>query len=56
LVVGGTVGTWQAGTVSTGAITRLPPMAAGVVTGLSDLPTAATTVSNGNFVIYGRIS
>jgi hypothetical protein len=56
LVVGSTAGTWQAGTVSTGAITRLPPMAAGVVTGLSDLPTAATTVSNGNFVIYGRIS
>lgn len=56
LVVGGTAGTWQAGTVTTGAITRLPPMAAGVVTGLSDMPTAATTVSNGNFIIYGRIS
>jgi hypothetical protein len=56
LVVGSTAGTWQAGTVTTGAITRLPPMAAGVVTGLSDMPTAATTVSNGNFMIYGRIS
>lgn len=56
LVVGSTAGTWQAGTVTTGALARLPPMAAGVVTGLSDMPTAATTVSNGNFVIYGRIS
>jgi hypothetical protein len=56
LVVGSTAGTWQAGTVTTGAITRLPPMAAGAVTGLSDMPTAPTTVSNGNFMIYGRIS
>jgi hypothetical protein len=56
LVVGSTAGTWQAGTVTTGAITRLPPMAAGVVTGLSDLPTAATTVSLGNFMPYGRLS
>jgi hypothetical protein len=31
-------------------------MAAGAVTGLSDMPTAPTTVSNGNFMIYGRIS
>jgi hypothetical protein len=56
LVVGGTVGTWQAGTVSTGAITRLPPMVAGLVTSLSDLPTSPTSVSNGSFVLYGRIS
>lgn len=56
LVVGSTPGTWQAGTVTTGAITRLPPMVAGLVTSLSDLPTSPTSVPNGSFVLYGRIS
>ena len=56
IVVGTTTGTWQAGTVSTGAFMRLPPMVAGVISGLTDIPTAATSVSTGNFMIYGRIS
>ena len=57
LVVGTTPGTWQCGTVTTGVLMRLPPMVAGVVVGsLNDLPTLPTSVSNGNFVIYGRVS
>ena len=56
LLVGTTAGTWQAGTVSTGAFMRLPPMAAGNVTSLSDMPTSATTVSLGSYMLYGRIS
>jgi hypothetical protein len=56
LLVGTTAGTWQAGTVSTGAFMRLPPMAAGNVTSLSDMPTSATTVSTGSYMMYGRIS
>ena len=56
LVVGTTTGTWQAGTVTTGAHMRLPPMAAGVISGQTDLPTAATTVTTGSFMIFGRIS
>jgi hypothetical protein len=57
LVVGTTPGTWQCGTVTTGVLMRLPPMVAGVVVGsLNDLPTLPTSVSNGNFVLYGRVS
>jgi hypothetical protein len=56
MTVGTTAGTWQAGTVTTGAIMRVPPMVAGLVTGLSDIPTAPTSVPNGNFILYGRIS
>lgn len=56
IVVGTTTGTWQAGTVTTGAHMRLPPMAAGVIGGQSDIPTAATSVSTGSFMLYGRIS
>lgn len=56
LVVGTTPGTWQAATISTGTVMRLPPMAAGVVFGLSDMPTSATSVSTGSFMVYGRIS
>ena len=56
LLVGTTAGTWQAGTLSTGAFMRLPPMAAGNVTSLSDMPTSATTVSLGSYMLYGRIS
>ena len=56
LLVGTTAGTWQAGTVSTGAFMRLPPMAAGNVSSLTDMPTSATTVSSGSYMLYGRIS
>jgi hypothetical protein len=56
LIVGSTPGTWQAATVTSGSFMRLPPMAAGAVTGLSDTPTSATSVSLGNFTLYGRIS
>lgn len=56
IIVGTTGGTWQAGTVTTGAFMRLPPMVAGIITGLTDAPTAATSVSAGNFMLYGRIS
>lgn len=55
LVVGTTAGLWQAATTGSAALMRLPPMAAGVITGLSDMPSAAT-VANGNFMLYGRIS
>jgi hypothetical protein len=56
LIVGSTPGTWQAATVTSGSFMRLPPMAAGAVTGLTDIPTAATSVPFGNFILYGRIS
>jgi hypothetical protein len=56
LIVGTTPGSWQAGTVTAGIYMRLPPMAAGAVTGLSEIPTSATSVSLGNFTLYGRIS
>ena len=55
MVVGTTAGLWQAATLGSAAVMRLPPMAAGIITGLSDLPSAAT-VANGNFMLYGRIS
>jgi hypothetical protein len=56
LIVGSTPGTWQAATVTSGSFMRLPPMAAGAVTGLSEIPTSATSVPFGNFILYGRIS
>jgi len=56
MIVGTTPGTWQCATLSTGVIMRLPPMVAGVVGSLNDLPTAPTSVSSGTFVLYGRIS
>jgi hypothetical protein len=56
LIVGSTPGSWQAATVTAGIYMRLPPMAAGAVTGLSDIATSATSVSLGNFTLYGRIS
>lgn len=56
IVVGTTTGLWQAGTLSTGNLMRLPPMAAGVIGGQSDVPTAAFSVSAGSFMLYGRIS
>lgn len=56
LVIGTTPGTWQCATLSTGVIMRLPPMVAGFVGSLNDLPTLPTSVSNGTFVLYGRIS
>jgi hypothetical protein len=56
LLVGTTAGQWQTATVSTGAFMRLPPMVAGNVGSLSDMPTSATTVSSGSFMMYGRIS
>jgi hypothetical protein len=56
LLVGSTPGLWQAATVSVGSFMRLPPMVAGTVTGLSEIPTAATNVPFGHFILYGRIS
>ena len=56
LVIGTTPGTWQCGTVTTGVLMRLPPMVAGFVGLLNDLPTAPTSVSSGTFVLYGRVS
>jgi hypothetical protein len=56
LLVGTTAGQWQAATVSTGTFMRLPPMVAGNLGSLSDMPTSATTVSSGSFMMYGRIS
>ena len=56
IVVGTTTGLWQAATLSAGNVMRLPPMAAGVIGGQTDIPTAATTVSAGSFMLYGRIS
>lgn len=56
LIVGSTPGTWQAATVTVGSFMRLPPMVAGAVTGLSEIPTSATNVPFGNFILYGRIS
>jgi hypothetical protein len=56
ILVGTTAGNWQAATLGMGSIMRLPPMVAGLVTSLSDLPTSPTSVSNGSFVLYGRIS
>jgi len=56
MIVGTTPGTWQCATLSTGVIMRLPPMVAGFVGPLNDLPTLPISVSNGTFVLYGRIS
>lgn len=56
IVVGTTTGLWQAATISAGNIMRLPPMTAGVIGGQSDIPTAATSISAGSFILYGRIS
>jgi hypothetical protein len=56
ILVGTTAGNWHAATLGMGSIMRLPPMVAGLVTSLSDLPTSPTSVSNGSFVLYGRIS
>lgn len=56
LIVGSTPGAWQAATVTSGSFMRLPPMATGAVTGLSDIPTSATSVSLGNFTLYGRLA
>ena len=56
LLVGTTGGQWQTATVSTGTFMRLPPMVAGNVSSLTDMPTSATTVSTGYYIMYGRLS
>lgn len=56
LVVGTTPGNWLCATLSMGALMRLPPMVAGFVGLIGDLPTSPTTVSLGTFVPYGRVS
>ena len=56
LAVGGTSAQWQVVIVTTGAFMRLPPMPAGAVLSLSDMPTSATNVIYGNYMMYGRIS
>jgi len=54
LMVGTTVGAWQASTISTGTPMRLPPMVGGVMSSQTDL--VSITVNNGSFLPWGRIS
>ena len=56
LLVGTTPGQWQTATVTAGTFMRLPPSVSGAVLSLSDMPTSATSVPFGNYIMYGRIS
>jgi hypothetical protein len=56
IIVGTTVGNWQAATLNMGALMRLPPMVAGAVGGLSDVPDSPLSVATGSFLLYGRLS
>jgi len=56
LLVGTTPGQWQVATATTGAFMRLPPAVSGAVLSLSDMPTSATSVPVGNYIMYGRLS
>jgi len=56
LVVGTTPGSWMSANLSSGAVMRFPPMVAGFIGSLTDLPTSPQTVPSGTFALYGRIS
>ena len=56
LLVGTTPGQWQSANVNSGTFMRLPPAASGAVLSLSDMPTSATNVLYGNYIMYGRLS